>query len=43
MSDKYAGTPGNVASRRMLESAGVKLTSFGSDKHIAFNFDAASV
>ena len=43
MSDKYAGTPGNVASRRMLESAGVKLTSFGSDKNITFNFDAKNV
>jgi hypothetical protein len=32
MSDKYAGTPGNVASRRMLESQGVKLTTLGSDK-----------
>lgn len=43
MSDKYADTPGNIASRRMLEAAGVKLTGFGSDKSITFNFDARNV
>ena len=26
LSDKYAGTPGNVASKRMLDAAGVKYT-----------------
>ena len=37
ISDKYAETDANKASRRMLESAGVKLTRFSSDKKIEFD------
>ena len=43
ISDKYAKTDNNKASRRMLESAGVKLTKFTSDKKIEFDFDAEKV
>lgn len=43
ISDKYAETDANKASRRMLESAGVKLTRFSSDKKIKFDFDAEKV
>lgn len=43
ISDKYAQTDNNKASRRMLESAGVKLTKFTSDKKIEFDFDAEKV
>ena len=43
ISDKYAETDANKASRRMLESAGVKLTSFSSNKKIEFDFDAEKV
>lgn len=43
ISDKYAETDANKASRRMLESAGVKLTRFSSDKKIEFDFDAEKV
>lgn len=43
ISDKYAETDANKASRRMLESAGVKLTRFSSNKKIEFDFDAEKV
>lgn len=43
ISDKYAETDANKASRRMFESAGVKLTRFSSDKKIEFDFDAEKV
>lgn len=43
ISDKYAQTDNNKASRRMLESAGVKLTKFTSNKKIEFDFDAEKV
>ena len=43
ISDKYAETDANKASRRMLESAGVKLTRFSSDKKIELDFDAEKV
>ncbi len=33
-SDKYAGTPGNLASKRMLDSAGVKYTQYQSTERM---------
>ncbi len=44
LSDKYADTPGTLASKRMLTSAGVKLTklSLTRDK-IVINFDESKV
>ncbi len=41
LSDKYAGTPGNVASKRMLDAAGVKYTRLVSGtKEITLNMVA---
>lgn len=39
ISDKYADTPGTIASKRMFNAAGVKLTHFKSDKTIHVSFD----
>ena len=40
LSDKYADTPATLASRRMLSSAGVKLTPFtGRTESIVLNFE----
>lgn len=38
ISDKYADTPGTIASKKMLNAAGVKLTHFHSDKKIHMDF-----
>lgn len=43
ISDKYADTDNNRASRRMLEAAGIKLTKFKSNKKINFDFDEEKV
>lgn len=43
ISDKYADTDGARASRKMLETAGVKLTQFESDKTIEIDFDCGKV
>lgn len=43
ISDKYAETDGTKASRRMLESAGVRLTPFKSDKKIEIDFDCEKI
>lgn len=43
ISDKYANTDGAKASRMMLESAGIKLTQFESNKKIEFDFDSEKV
>lgn len=43
ISDKYAETDGVIASKRMLMSAGVKLTQFKSDKNISINFDVEGI
>lgn len=43
ISDKYADTDNNRASRRMLEAAGVQLTKFESSKKIELDFDAEKV
>ncbi len=43
ISDKYAETPGTIASKRMLNAAGVKLTHFKSDKSISISFDESLV
>ncbi len=43
LSDKYKNTDNCLASRRMLEAAGVKLTQFESDKKIEFDFNVDNV
>ena len=43
MSDKYANTDNNRASRKMLEAAGIKLTKFESGKTITLDFNAEKV
>ena len=43
ISDKYADTDGVKASKRMLNSAGVKLTQFESKKSIHINFNAEEI
>ena len=43
LSDKYKNTDNCLASRRMLEAAGVKLTQFESDKKIEFDFNIDNV
>jgi dCMP deaminase len=43
ISDKYASTDATKASKRMLESAGVKLTKFTSDKNINISFSEGEV
>jgi len=43
ISDKYADTDNNRASRRMLEAAGVKLTKFESKKKIEIDFEAGNI
>ena len=43
ISDKYADTDNNRASRRMLEAAGVKLTKFESKKKIEIDFEAENI
>ena len=43
ISDKYANTDGAKASRMMLESAGIKLTKFESNKKIEIDFDSEKV
>jgi len=44
LSDKYAGKPQFIASRRMFDAAGVKLTQLDlGDKSIAINFDATLI
>ncbi len=43
ISDKYANTDGAKASRMMLESAGIKLTQFKSNKKIEIDFDSEKV
>ncbi len=40
LSDKYADTPGTIASKRMLNSAGVKFTHLDTElKELSINFD----
>ncbi len=43
ISDKYAGTPANDASKKLFELAGVKLTKFSSDKIIKIDFSVDEV
>ena len=43
ISDKYANTPGTMASKKMLKAAGVKLTQFTSSKKISFSFEEKDV
>ncbi|MCR5208481.1 MAG: dCMP deaminase family protein [Eubacterium sp.] len=43
ISDKYADTPGTIASKRMFNAAGVKLTHFKSDKEISISFEEGRV
>ena len=43
ISDKYANTPSTVASKKMFEAAGVKLTHFRSDKKITVSFNEDEV
>lgn len=43
ISDKYADTDNNRASRRMLAAAGVKLTKFESGKKIEIDFEAEKI
>ncbi len=43
LSDKYKNTDNCLASRRMLEAAGVTLTQFESDKKIEFDFNVDNV
>ena len=43
ISDKYADSDATLASKRMLASAGVKLTRFASDKTITISFDEKEV
>jgi dCMP deaminase len=38
LSDKYNGTPSDIASKLMLDAAGVKYRKFTSDKNININF-----
>lgn len=42
-SDKYADTDLVKASKRMLQSAGIKLTEFNSDKKIVINFSKEEI
>ena len=43
ISDKYADTEATVASKAMLNAAGVKLTRFESDKEITISFDTDKI
>lgn len=44
ISDKYANTAGTIASKKMLNAAGVKLTKFESNnKEIKISFDEAGI
>ncbi len=43
LSDKYDGTPMNMASKRMLNSAGITLRRLDSDRKITLSFDGKSV
>lgn len=43
ISDKYADTEATVASKAMLNAAGVKLTRFKSDKEITISFDTDKI
>lgn len=43
ISDKYADTPATLASKRMFNAAGVKLTQFESDKSINISFNADEI
>jgi dCMP deaminase len=43
ISDKYADTPATLASKRMFNSAGVKLTQFSSDKNINISFSVDEI
>ena len=44
LSDKYDGTPGNRASKRMFDAAGVKYTKLTLDrKELIINFDSETV
>lgn len=43
ISDKYAESESVIASKRMLTSAGVKLTQFKSEKRITISFDANEI
>jgi len=43
ISDKYGNTPSTLASKRMFQAAGVKLTHFHSDKNIIISFDEDKV
>jgi dCMP deaminase len=43
ISDKYADTDATIASKKMLTSAGVKLTQFKSDKNIKISFDTDKI
>jgi dCMP deaminase len=43
ISDKYANTEATIASKKMLNSAGVKLTQFNSDKTINISFKAETI
>lgn len=43
ISDKYSESESVIASKRMLTSAGVKLTQFNSEKRITISFDANEI
>lgn len=43
LSNKYKNTDNCLASKRMLEAAGIKLTQFESDKKIEFDFNVDNV
>lgn len=43
ISDKYAQSESTIASKRMLASAGVKLTRFASEKKITISFDEKDI
>lgn len=43
ISDKYADTEATIASKKMLNAAGVKLTPFESEKCIRISFDANEI
>lgn len=43
ISDKYADSAATIASKRMLASAGVKLTPFKSNKKITISFDEKDI
>ncbi|MGN0529019.1 MAG: deoxycytidylate deaminase [Eubacterium sp.] len=43
ISDKYADSDDTIASKKMLNAAGVKLTQFVSDKRIDISFDAREI